>query len=353
MSINVAVTGLHAADNPAPGIGVIRSLRHPEGWDGKIIGLAYDVLDTGVYDDGLLDHVYMIPYPNQGSKYILERVLYINAEVGIDVLIPTLDSELTTFQQLEPELNQHGIFLFIPESKITNKISKVYLAEFCEKENISYPKTRVIKDPGELKEAVEDIGFPLMLKGVFYEAYTCNNHMEVLNHFDRIKLKWGLPIILQEKLDAEEFDICCVGDDDGNLMGAVPIRKTRLTDKGKAWAAVTLRNSDLMEISKKVLKKLKWKGPCEVEILQDTKTKEYNLIEINPRFPAWIFLCTGADQNLPRMVVDLAMGKTVEPLEPAKSGVCFVRHATDLVCPLEYIEKLTTIGELHYSTTKN
>jgi len=348
MSINIAVTGLHAADNPAPGIGVIRSLQSPDGWDGKIIGLAYDVLDTGIFDSGLLDHVYMIPYPNQGSHYILDRILYIHQEIGIDVLIPTLDSELTTFQQLEPELNQKGISLFIPEKSITQKISKVYLAEFCEKENIPYPRTRVIKDPGELQDAIEEIGFPLMLKGVFYEAYSCSNHMEVLNHFDRIRLKWGMPVILQEKLEAEEFDICCVGDSRGDLLGAVPIRKTRLTDKGKAWAAVTLRNSELLNLSRKILKKLKWKGPCEIEILQDAKTKKYHLIEINPRFPAWIYLCTGADQNLPRLVVDLALNKQPEPLEPAKSGVCFVRHATDLVCPMEYIEKLTTIGELHY-----
>ncbi len=352
MSLNVAVTGLHAADNPAPGLGVIRCLHHPEKWDGKIIGLAYDVLDTGIYDEGLLGHAYLIPYPNTSSKAFLERLQYIHQQEKIDVIIPTLDSELTVFQKIAPELKSLGIATFIPPKQITDRISKSQLAEFCESENIPYPETIVIKDPGELKAAVKKIGFPLMIKGVYYEAYTCKSMEDVHQYFELLRLKWGLPMILQKKLDSEEFDVCCVSDTNGDLLGAVPIRKTRLTDKGKAWAAVTLKNEQLMELSRRILKKLKWSGPCEVEILKDKKTGEYNLIEINPRFPAWIFLSTGADQNLPKMVIELAMGKTVSPMAPAKSGICFVRHATDLVCPMDYIENLTMLGELHYKSSE-
>jgi carbamoyl-phosphate synthase large subunit len=160
--------------------------------------------------------------------------------------------------------------------------------------------------------------------------------------------KWGLPILLQESLNGEEFDVCTVGDLNGELLGAVPIRKLRLTDKGKAWVAVTIKNQQLYELSCLILKALKWSGPCELEIMQDFNTKEFLLLEINPRFPSWIYLGTGANQNLPKLVVDLALGKKIKPLPQAKSGVTFVRHATDLVCPMEYIESLTVHGELHY-----
>lgn len=349
MRINVAVTGLHAADNPAPGIGVIRCLHHPEKWEGKIIGLAYDALDTGIYDEGLLDHAYLIPYPNSGSQALLDRLLYINEQRHIDVIIPTLDSELPVFQKLEPALRASGITTFIPPKPVTDLISKANLAELCKDEDIPFPETRVIRDPAELMDAVHEIGFPLMIKGIYYEAYTCNSSSDVLQHFDKLRLKWGLPVILQKKIESEEFDVCCVCDGNSELLGAVPIRKTRLTDKGKAWAAVTLKNKRLLELSASILKQVHWTGPCEVEILKDVRTGRYNLIEINPRFPAWIYLCTGADQNLPRLVVELALGKKPAVLEPAKSGICFVRHAIDLVCPLEYIENLTTLGELHYS----
>ena len=349
MGINIGITGLHAADNPAPGIGVIRSLRHPDGWDGKIVGLGYDVMDTGIYDDGLLDDVYLIPYPNQGFDAIFERLAYIHSQVRLDVIIPTLDSELALYQSLEPRLKEIGISLFLPSPESTKNVSKAYIDEFCQEIGIPSPKTFVVKTPSQLDEGFKEIGFPLMVKGIFYEAYHCENKLDALSYFDKIKLKWGLPIILQKVIKAEEFDICCVGSRDGDLLGSVPIRKTRLTDKGKAWAAITIKNPELDKLSKKIIKGLKWAGPCELEILQEKKTNKYYLLEVNPRFPAWIYLCTGAEQNLPKLVVDLALGKDVKPMPCAKSGMTFVRHATDLVCPIEHIEHLTTLSELHYT----
>jgi len=348
MGVNVAITGLQATDNPAPGIGVIRCLHYPERWDGKIIGLGYDVYDTGIYDEGLLDHTYLIPYPNQGQDKVLERLLYIHKQERIDVIIPTLDSEMVLYQKLEQELKQVGMALYIPSEESVRRRTKANLIQFCEETDISTPHTVVIREPGQLKQAVEEIGFPLMIKGVFYEAYRCQTPQEVQAHFQKIQQKWGLPVIAQEVIKGEEFDICCVGGKEGELLGAVPIRKIGLTEKEKAWAAVTLKNEALLEFSRKILRELKWSGPCELEIMKAKRSDQLYLLEVNPRFPAWIYLCTGAEQNLPRLVVDLALGKEVNPLPPAKSGMTFVRHATDIVCPLEYIESLTITGELHY-----
>jgi len=53
--VNFAVTGLNATDNPAPGIAVVRAIRSDKTWHGRAIGLAYDSLDTGVYDPDLCD----------------------------------------------------------------------------------------------------------------------------------------------------------------------------------------------------------------------------------------------------------------------------------------------------------
>jgi carbamoyl-phosphate synthase large subunit len=348
MGINVAVTGLNATDNPAPGLGVIRSLHHPERWDGTIIGLAYDVYDTGVYDETLLDETYMVPYPNQGVEQIFDRLMYIHEHEHIDVIIPTLDSELLLYQKLEPRLKEAGIALYLPDEEVVKKRAKSRLPEFCQEHDIPTAKTIVINNPTKLDDAIEELGYPLYVKGVFYEAFKCQTKDETLSYFEKLRLRWGLPVLVQESLNGEEFDVCAVGDRHGELLGAIPIRKLRLTDKGKAWVAVTIKNQELYALSCRVLKALHWSGPCELEIMQDFNTKEFLLLEINPRFPSWIYLGTGADQNLPKLVVDLALGKEVNPLPQAKSGVTFVRHATDLVCPLGYIESLTMHGELHY-----
>ena len=46
----IAITGMNATDNPAPGVAVARSLRQAPGFDGKLLGLGYDALDPGFHD---------------------------------------------------------------------------------------------------------------------------------------------------------------------------------------------------------------------------------------------------------------------------------------------------------------
>jgi len=73
----VGVTGLNATDNPGPGVPVIRSIKDSPLWQGKIVGLAYDALDTGIYNNDLMDEVYLIPYPTEGEENLLARLKYI------------------------------------------------------------------------------------------------------------------------------------------------------------------------------------------------------------------------------------------------------------------------------------
>src|SRR3954447_464271 len=104
----IAITGLNATDNPAPGVGVIRSLREcPEGH--RLVGLAYDALDPGLYAEDLVRDAFLLPYPSSSVDSFLARLEYVHSEVGLDVIIPTLDSELPAFIALEPRLRAMGI----------------------------------------------------------------------------------------------------------------------------------------------------------------------------------------------------------------------------------------------------
>jgi carbamoyl-phosphate synthase large subunit len=343
---NIAVTGLNATDNPAPGIPVIRSIRHAGEHHGKIIGLGYDAFDTGIYDANLLDEVYLIPYPNEGEGALLERIKEITGRTPLDVLLPTLDSELTNIEHLQHDLNDLGIQVIVPTAEQIRMRSKSVLSEFCKKNGFDVPRTLIVNDAKQLTEVLKKVGTPAIVKGTFYEAYTAYSVEEAVIHFHKIRSKWGLPIIVQDLLHGEEYDVACVGDGVGGLVGAVPMRKLRLTEKGKAWAGVTIRNQKLAELSAAIIRALKWRGPCELEFLRDDRTGKFYLIEINPRFPSWIYLSAGSGTNLPWAAVRLALGQKVKPLKPPEPGISFVRHATDLICPLDYIESLTTKGEL-------
>lgn len=342
-SWTVAVTGMNATDNPAPGTGVIRSLRADEEWSGRVVGLAYDALDTAAYDDELVDEVHLIPYPGAGEGTVLRRILDIAQRTSIDVLIPTLDSELINFIRIAPELARHGIHTLLPQERCLRLRAKMDLYEFCRAHDFNSPQTVTLAQA----EAARHLPFPFpaAVKGMFHGAHVVKNGEEAAMAFEKIRGRWGLPVLAQQFVAGEEYDVLMLGDREGRLVGSVPMRKLGITDQGKAWSGVTIHDPRLARISEGIFEALEWSGPLELEFVRD-KTGDFHLIEINPRFPSWCFLGVGAGLNLPMATACLALGEDVDPLPEAVPGVTFVRHAVDLVCPLEYLERLVMSGSL-------
>ena len=341
----IAVTALNATDNPGPGVAVIRALRHNPDFEGRIIGLAYDSLEPGIYDESLVDDAYLLPYPSEGKESLLDRLTYIDEQVDLDVVIPTLDSELASFISLSPELESRGIATFMPTEQQLDVRSKAHLNDLGAEHDLPVPKPHVVTVASELYEVHEHVPYPFYVKGVFYGAKLARSIDEAVEAYHQIVAKWGVPVIIQQAVDGEELDVATVGDGKGGVVGAIPMRKTFITDKGKGWAGVAIKDPTLLELAERFIAATNWRGPCEVEIVKDED--EYYLLEVNPRFPAWIYLSAGAGMNLPEAVGRLALGQQVEPMTDFKAGTMFVRIALDMVGDMEDFQTVTSTGELH------
>ncbi|MFA7057976.1 MAG: ATP-grasp domain-containing protein [Candidatus Cloacimonadales bacterium] len=340
----IAVSGLKTGDNPQPGVPIIRSIRNA-GFQGKIIGLVYDNLESGIYYPGLADEIYQMPFPSEGRDVILARIDYILAKTKIDILIPTLDSEIIGYIRLAKELEQRGIKTYLPNEEQLLLRDKSKLFKTFQAKGIAVPKTVFLTDATDAFNLESQVKFPLFIKGALYEAYRANTINEVIGYFNLIKSKWGLPVLAQEMVFGDEFNISLVGDGQGNILGMIPQRKLIITDKGKGFGGVVVNNKKLNEFTQNVVSTLNWRGPCEVELIKDNDDNFF-LIEINPRFPAWIRLAEGAGQNLPAMVVKLALGEEVETLTKYKTGTMFIRHAEDIIADISEMGQLSATGEL-------
>jgi carbamoyl-phosphate synthase large subunit len=340
----IAVTGLNATDNPGPGVSVIRSLRADPLFQGRVVGLAYDTLDPGIYARDIVDDVFLIPYPSNGAEALKERLAYIHDLVKLDVIIPTLDSELAAFISLEGWFKEQGIGTFLPTQRSLDLRSKVRLPELGELSGIDVPPSKVISDPKQLYKLHEEMSFPVFVKGLYYGATMARSVDEAVGAFHKVAAQWGLPIIVQQAVKGEEVNVIAVGDGEGGLIGAVPMKKTMITDKGKGWAGVTIADTRLIEMTERFMAATKWRGPCELEVLKGDG--EYYLLEVNPRFPAWAFLSAGAGQNLPMAVARLSQGEAVEPMRTYGVGVMFVRIALDQIVQIEDFAKISTVGEI-------
>lgn len=345
IKLTLAATGLNNTDNPGPGIPVIRGIKESNAFDLRVIGLAYETLEPGIYMEDMVDKVYIIPYPSEGTEALIQRIAHINSIENIDVLIPNFDAELFTFMKAEQKLIEIGIRTFLPTIEQFEERHKSNLPEFGKKYNINVPESKPILNHDEIKKIRDDFEYPVMVKGKFYDAWVAYNEEQVRIYFNKISAKWGLPVIIQEFVKGTEVNVIALGDGKGNTIGAVPMRKQYITDKGKAWGGITLDAPEMLELTDHIIKSTRWKGGMELELIR-TSNNELFVIEINPRIPAWVYLAVGAGQNLPEALVKLALGKEVKPYSGYDIGKMFVRYSWDMIVDLKKFEKISTEGEI-------
>lgn len=343
--LTIAVSGLNNIDSPGPGMPVIRALRESTLGKSRIIGLAYENLEPGAYMHDWVDKTYRMPYPSEGSDALTERLLAINRTENIDVLIPNFDSELFAFMKAEKTLAGHGIRTFLPTLAQFEERHKSNLPAFGKKYGVSVPESEALTSPEGIKKLGDTYGYPLLVKGKFYDAWIAYDLHQALMYYGKIAAKWGLPVIIQQFVKGTEVNVVALGDGQGRTIGAVPMRKQYITDKGKAWGGITLDEPGMLSLTRKLIADTKWRGGMELELIR-TEEGELYLIEINPRLPAWVYLATGAGQNLPEALVRMALGETVQAFSGYQSGLMFIRYSWDMICNLSDFEKLSTLGEL-------
>ena len=343
--IVIAVTGLNAIDSPGPGVAVIRAIRDGLNRPVRIIGLAYENLEPGIYMDGICDKTYQISYPAAGPEVLYNAIKYIHDKENIDVIIPNFDAELYNFITIAPRLKALGVHSFLPSFEMFDARDKLNLYAFGQKHNLLVPKDKVIYNSNELAQIGDDFGYPLVVKGKYYDAIVAHTLEQAQKAFYKISAKWGLPIIVQQFINGTEVNIAALGDGQGDAISIIPMRKMYITDKGKAWAGITLEDDALIELAQKFVVATQWRGGFEIEIMKTAKDELY-IMEINPRFPAWIYLSAGAGQNQPAALVKMALGEKVPAFTTYDVGKLFIRYSWDLIVDVSKFQQFTAFGNL-------
>jgi carbamoyl-phosphate synthase large subunit len=342
----VAVTGLNAIDSPGPGVAVIRGLRDCSDFKVRIIGLSYEAMEPGIYMDGIADKTYQIPYPAAGRDALLARLMHIHSREKLDAVIPNFDAELYNFIKLAPVLHKAGIHCLLPSLQQFESCSKINLGTFGAKHGFLVPADKTIFSATEIHTAAKMFGYPLVVKGKYYEATVAYTFEQAEKAFHKLQAKWGTPIIVQQFISGTEINVAALGSGQGQAISIIPMRKLYITDKGKAWAGVTLNDPALIALARKFIKVTQWQGGFELEIMRTVAGEPY-IMEVNPRFPAWIYLSVGAGQNQPAALLKLAMGKKIKPYTGYAVGKMFIRYAWDQIVDIEQFQKLSTFGELY------
>lgn len=337
-SLSIGVSGINATDNPGPGVAVALSLKSSSK-STKLIGLSYDVHDPGNYMIDLFDNSYLLPYPSKGWGGIKTTLKRIKEQDGLDVLVPCLDVEIPIMMKYQNELESMGVATLLPTPSQFELRSKDQLPDLVKKIGCLHPKTFIVSSIDELVQVLRTRAYlPVVVKGKYYKAYIVHNLESAVFRGSEIAAEWGFPLLVQEKVDGQEINLIGLSNINGEIMGHVSIKKQLTTQLGKVWTAVTIRDQKLDDLCKRFCKLTQWQGPFELECI--INSNGIYLIEINPRFPAWVYFATGVGINLPDMLVKIIQGKDPEPVFEYPLGKYLVRYSTEFISDLSYFQNL-------------
>ena len=148
----------------------------------------------------------------------------------------------TNFIKLNNSASKFGIIksIFSMECMYCNRVIKLSIPEVGRKHKIDVPYSHIIFSTAEIPALKDKFTYPLVVKGKYYDAAVAYTPEQAVSTFNKISAKWGLPIIIQQFVHGQEVNVTAIGDGKGATIGAVAMRKTYITDKGKAWAGISI-----------------------------------------------------------------------------------------------------------------
>lgn len=334
----IGVSGINATDNPGPGCGVARSLVESMS-NVSVIGLSYDANDPGNYMADIFSNSFLMPYPSKGWENIEASLDEIQKKTNLNILIPCLDVELPLMIKYQDRLAEMGLKTLLPTKEQFDLRGKDNLPDLVKKIGCLHPETKTAYSIEEMIKILKDeIKLPAVIKGKYYQAYVVYNLETAILKATEIAAQWGFPLLVQEKIEGQEVNMIGLSNFEGQVKGRVSIKKQLTTHLGKIWTGVTIRDERLDKICDNFAQETKWRGPFELEFM--TNKDGVYLIEINPRFPSWVYFATAVGINLPQMLAQIIESGDCEQKFDYQVGKYLVRYSAEFVTDLKQFQNL-------------
>ena len=296
----IIISSCHTGSSPAPGVGIARSIK--AGYPNSIlIGKDQSAFSTGLHSPYFDDVWLTRPWGDIDLDKHLNQIKD-RLEETSGYFIPGSDFEARW-------LSKHNISSVLSPSLEAFKATVKPFPNVHEYLPSKAPEYLDLKtDPREIYNFAVSNGWRVWLKGPMMDARKVYNWPNLLATWDGLLKTWGREnFFLQKEITGLDVTVAFSAYK-GKLLGAAFMEKRQMTDEGKCWSGeVNACPADLFEDIRKFVEKLHWTGGGELEFVRDEQGQLW-FIDLNYRFPAWIYGATLAGINLPGMLVEAATG---------------------------------------------
>lgn len=291
----------------------------------KGIGLVHAANSEKTYATSLADQ-YVITPPIYDESYIDFLIAY-SKKNSISAIISLFDIDLPVLSKNKDKFKQNGISLVVSDFRTTELCNDKWLTyKFLIENDIPTPLTFIDLDSCLIALEKNKINYPLIVKprwgmgsiGIF-EA---DNEEELRIFFGKTKktikksyLKYESgtdmdhAVLIQEKLQGEEYGIDILNDFNKNYICSIPKRKIAMR-AGETDAAEIINNPLLMELGNLLSVTLGHIGNLDVDCFLIDGV--FYVLELNCRFGGQYPFSHMAGANFPKIIVDLLQNKSID-----------------------------------------
>lgn len=285
------------------GIGTIRSLAEDKRI--RILGVG------GKNEIGLFSKYLYKSYPINDISNNLEILKILKAiirEYGTAVLFPTgTDFWVKFLVDYAEQFKSLRIFYNKESLDIMRKYTQVQKAIEL---GIPCPLTREIHSKEQLEAASRELNPPFVVKPIVRNAKKERFRIKVLENRKLLRdfisplINEGEEYIVSEMIPGDDSNLYTYGSYayKGKVIREFYGRKLTQIPSNfgcVGTAEAVEKKIEIEQQSKELIKAINFTGISQIEYKYDNRTKEYKLIEINPRSWMWVYLSTKCGINLP------------------------------------------------------
>ena len=172
------------------------------------------------------------------------HIIELCKQMGIGLIVPTRDGELSFFSKHKSLFDSAGMFIAICDcDSVTLCQDKLAFYDFCISNNFSVPKK------------IDDVTrLPVFVKARNGHGGNSAARADTLPELFALRRKYG-ESITQENINAPEYTIDVFSDSNSKVLSVVPRQRIKIMG-GESWVGRTEKNADIMRESQRLAEAL-------------------------------------------------------------------------------------------------